>query len=201
MNYTLLTNYIICFVLPIAIFFIFLRNFLPAWISVKRSMGTKLLVKINNPVQDYFASGTIDNGFLYYKARKRRDNPDPNRFIFIGKEVQGKTYNAYGVKVIEVDDLKNCIMIRNNASYESVTGYNAEAYDEAQRTALLKPSQEDGFISNKLFQIFVLLGLLLVAILIAINLSETNTIKKMVIDIGTGSAPVWQNFTAMPSVV
>jgi hypothetical protein len=169
----LIINYVLIFLCGLGILFMLLKSFLPAWLSVKRSGGNKILVHIANPLMDYFKAGRIDNGFLYFQARKRKDNPQANRMLYVG-DIRNFSYKAYGVNVIDVDDIKNCVWNRyGNASinsdgvssnYNSVTTNNAEAYDEAQYTALHKPSTKKALFDEYTWQMISLVAYILLAI-------------------------------------
>jgi hypothetical protein len=71
-------------------------------------------------------------------------------------DINNVVYSQWGIKCIDIDDMKNCIMVRKNASYDSVTGFNAEAVDEAVKTALMKPSLKGGLFDEKTWQIISL---------------------------------------------
>lgn len=174
----LMMNYALMFILGIGIIFFFLKSFLPAWFSVRRSGGNKILVHVANPLMDYYKAGRIDNGFLYYKARRRSDNPDPNRMLYVG-DIRNFSYKAFGVNCVDVDDLKSCVWNRYgeatvsdkgvSSNYNAVSTNNAEAYDEAQYTALHKPSTKKAMFDEYTWQliclgiaVLVIVGLVLV---------------------------------------
>jgi hypothetical protein len=147
------------------------QNFMINWYKVKRSHGSKLLVEVENPIQDYFASGNFDNGYLRYKARKRADNPNPNRMISV-EDVNAVVYSKFGVKCIRVDDAKNIIRPRRSDKDSSIPGYNAEKMDEAIQTALLKPNPNSvGLFDAKTWQIIVLIAFVLVIIVGVVGVS------------------------------
>jgi hypothetical protein len=161
----LIINYVIIAIAGIGLLFFLLRSFLPAWFDVRRSAGSKILVHVANPLMDYYKSGKIDNGFLYYKARRRSDNPDPNRMLYIGN-IRNFSYKAFGVNVVDVDDIKNCVWNRYGEStvndkgvssnYSAVSTNNAEAYDEAQYTALHKPAIKKALFDEYTWQLISL---------------------------------------------
>jgi len=167
----LIIRYGIFLLIGMGFFIMLLRSFLPAWLSVRRSGGNKVLVHIANPLMDYYKAGKVDNGFLYYKARKRVDNPDPNRMLWVG-DIRNFTYKSFGVNVIDVDDIKNCIWSRYGTStvspegvssnYDAVSTNNAEAYDEAQYTALHKPSTKKAMFDEYTWQMISLFAYVLI---------------------------------------
>lgn len=179
-NYNLLLTYGICFVAGLAVVAFMLKGFFLEWWRVKRSGGSKVLVNIKNPLQNYYKVGSIDNGFLHYTARKRKDNKDPSRMICItnktndGMTVYDKAiYKSFGVFCIDVDDVKNCVMYRDEEDYKSVSGYNAELMDEALKTALRKPSEEDGWTQK---DIIIVVGLAIVLIGIYVLYDQGKTL-------------------------
>jgi hypothetical protein len=191
----LITNYVVMFFAGSGLLFIMLRSFIPAWLQVRMSAGSKILVHIANPLMDYYRAGRVDDGFLYYKARKRRDNPDPNRMLYVG-DIRSFQYRAFGVNVVDVDDLKNCVWSRTGVStvndkgvssnYVAVSTNNAEAYDEAQYTALHKPATKKALFDEYVWQIIVLIIALLVIaglILIYRQLQTNDAHVKLVYDI------------------
>ena len=172
-NMNLMFNYALCFVFGLGVLAWLLKGFLIEWWRVKRSGGSKILVVVKNPLQQYFKVGNVDNGFLHYTARKRKDNKDPSRMICISNKTDdGRTiydraiYKSWGVFCIDVDDLKNCVMYRDEEQYKAVDGYNAELMDESLKTALRKPSEEDGWTTKDFIIVGGLLLLLFCAYLI-----------------------------------
>lgn len=183
----LMLNYVLVALFGIGILFFFLKSFLPAWFDVRRSGGSKILVHIANPLADYFRSGRIDNGFLYYKARRRPDNPDANRMLWVG-DIRGFSYKAFGVNCVDVDDITNCVWSRDGTSttsdkgvssnYRSVTTNNAEAYDEAQYTALHKPSTKKAMFDEYTWQLVVLGAFVIVVVGIVLDINQGKGIDR-----------------------
>ena len=203
MDYNLLMNYLLCFVAGIGIFFFFMRDFFQAWFQVKCSGGRKVLVKIRNPTQVYFRAGRIDTGMLRFNARKRPDNPNPGRSIALPKKYNDVVYKAWGVMVVEVDDVKNCILYWDGESYEAVSGFNAELHDEIVRTALAKPSLLDGFFSNKMFQLIVIGSLLILGVLVYMQSKQLGTLDSHIKLVYDDVHPIYEyifNGTAIPKV-
>ena len=173
----LLWNYVLCFVSGIGIIAFMLRGFILPWWRVKRSGGSKLLVRIRNPLQWYYAAGTVDKSWLYFTGHKRKDNPKASRMIFIGTPENWKNndksrltifglavYKSFGVMCIDVDDEKDCVFYLDQEQYMAVPGFNSELNDEAMSTALNKPSLSDGLFDPKMFQIITLLGIVALGI-------------------------------------
>lgn len=156
------------------------QNFMLNWFKVKRSKGSKLLVEVENPIQDYFATGSFDNGFLRYKARKRKDNPEPNRMISV-EDVDAVVYSKFGVKCIRVDDAKNFVRSRRSPLIDALPGYNAEKTDEAMQTALIKPNPNaKGLFDEKTWQLIVLIAFVILIVVGIAAVSTSITIDKHV---------------------
>lgn len=169
----LIINYVAIFLCGIGILFMLLKSFLPAWLEVRRSAGSKILVHIANPLMDYYKAGRVDNGFLYFQARKRKDNPQANRMLYVGN-IRNFSYKAFGVNVIDVDDIKNCVWNRYgeattndqgaSSNYSAVTTNNAEAYDEAQYTALHKPNTKKAMFDEYTWQMISLSAFVIILV-------------------------------------
>jgi len=205
----LITNYVVLFLSGLFLLVMVLRSFLPAWLSVRFSGGSKILVHVANPLMDYYRAGRIDDGFLYYKARRRRDNPDPNRMLFVG-DIRNFSYKAFGVNVVDVDDLKNCVWNRSGVStvndkgvssnYEAVSTNNAEAYDEAQYTALHKPATKKALFDEHTWQIIQMIVFLLIIagmIIIYRQLQTNDSHLKLVFDEVVGLSNIFLNSTGV----
>jgi hypothetical protein len=200
-------NMVVCFIAGVGILFFLLKSFLPAWFNVRRAGGNKILVHIANPLMDYYSVGSIDNGFLYYKARRRKDNPDPNRMLFVG-DIRDFSYKAFGVNVVDVDDLKNCVWSRygtaslneqgKSSNYVAVSTNNAEAYDEAQYTALHKPATKKTMFDEYTWQIIVIIAIVLLGVGAFLIYRQTQTIDahiKLVYDYVTPMRDLMLNIT------
>lgn len=147
----------------------FLRSFIFAWLDVRRAQGSKFLIRVRNPTSDYFRAGTADARHLYFIAKKRRDNKDPNRMIPLRSNspdeprFEDAIYRSFGVSCIDVDDEKNCIIHYRNAQYHSVASTNVESFDEAVKTAGMKPSLEDqGLLTNNMMQWVTIIGFIII---------------------------------------
>lgn len=206
----LIINYFIMLFVGVGLlWFFFLKSFLPAWFAVRKSQGNQILVHVANPLMDYYKAGKLDNGFLYYKARKRVDNPDPNRMLFVG-DVRAFSYKAFGVNVIDVDDIKNCVWSRygeatvgdhgKSSNYTAVSTNNAEAYDEAQYTALHKPSTKKAMFDEYTWQIISLISWVVILGAIAFAISKIVTLDnhlRVVYDITVATHDYVTNTTTL----
>lgn len=206
----LITNYVVIFILGVGILFFLLKSFLPAWFQVRRSGGNMILVHVANPLMDYYKAGKIDNGFLYYKARKRSDNPDPNRMLYVGN-IGNFSYKAFGVNVVDVDDIKNCVWSRYgeasinsqglSSNYQAVSTNNAEAYDEAQYTALHKPATKKAMFDEYTWQMISLIAFVLIIVGIVLVYRQAQTLDahiKLIYDVSMQTNSYLFNSTMVP---
>lgn len=169
------------------------RNFMMNWFKVRRSRGSKILVEIESPIQDYFATGSFDNGYLRYLARKRSDNPSPNRMISVD-DINAVVYSKFGVKCIRVDDAKNIVRPRRSDKDSSIPGYNAEKMDEAIQTALLKPNPNaKGLFDEKTWQMIVLIAFVLLLVVGVVSVVTVMSVDKQ----GQATYNLLQNVTTM----
>ena len=181
----LIINYVLIFLCGLGLLFMMLRSFLPAWLKVKRSGGNMILVHIANPLMDYYKAGRVDNGFLYFQARKRKDNPQPNRMLYVG-DIRNFSYKAFGVNVVDVDDIKNCVWNRYgeatqnelgaSSNYNAVSTNNAEAYDEAQYTALHKPNTKKAMFDEYTWQMISLIAFIILAVGLVLVVREIRAV-------------------------
>ena len=188
-NYTLLINYILCMLFGMMVFLIPMRNYLITWLKVKLPFfkSADIQVRIKRSGGDYFAVGSYDNGVLWYLAKKRKDNPKPWRKLDISQEDYNHlVYRSNGVSCIDVDDVKNCVLVWNGSDYKAIKGFNAEASAECVFTALEKPSTEgQGWFSwtiRDLLLIVIILAIVGSAYLIIDKINLVDTHAKMLYD-------------------
>ena len=155
-----------------------LKNFAMSYLKVKLSSKNKLLVKVVSPLGDYFVAGEYNKSHLEFKAKKRRDNKDPNRIIYV-ESIKEAVYQSFGVKCIDVDDAKDSVYYRHNDTYKSVCGANTEYTDELIKTALAKPSEEGiGFFNAKTWQAIILICILILGGLAYMIYKQTKVIDE-----------------------
>lgn len=177
-NYQLLLNYVLCLLFGFMFWIVLLKNYIVTWLKVKLPFFGKadIQVRVKNPIGDYFATGSYNNGVLFYTAKKRPDNSDPRRMIAISQEVYNiAVYRNQGIPCIDVDDMKNCVLAWFNGEYKAVEGFNAETMAEIVDTALHKPSM-DGGMNPKTFQFIVIIGLIILAGAIYFTIKKVDTV-------------------------
>lgn len=147
--------------LLVAVFIIFFLNralggLLLVWLKVRGAKNRKVLLKVRTVVNDYYAAGEINEGWLVYKPRGKSKHEMKRLSI-----VEGCVYHNMGLNCIDVDDEKNCTVKRD---FTAVPGYDAEKNNSLHLRALYKPS----IIDDKTKIILVLLVLIIIGIIISV---------------------------------
>lgn len=160
LNYTLALNYILCFLMGFMLFVVPQRRYFISWIKTKLPFFTgDVQVRIKNPVNDYMAVGTYTKGILRYMGKPTSENKKPWRTLNIPMEAYSKAvYRCNGVPCIDVDDVKNCILVWNGASYEAVAGFNAEEMDKFMSTLASEPNPNAKGLNDQYFK-WIVIGL------------------------------------------
>lgn len=142
------------------------KNLIRAIIQVKILRKGNMLVQIAHDLEDYFIPGSFDANVLQFTTRRRPDNKTPKRALSIDRDVLSKAiFKVFGLECVLVDDVKNSVFIRDNGSYRSVGGYNAEAMSEKMDTLAKKPPEDElGLMPPRQFQIFVLVLLVVLGV-------------------------------------
>jgi hypothetical protein len=170
--FTQTISYATVLILAIGFFSVLLKGFFWKYLKVRTSFGNKVLVKIRSKLRDYYAIGWVEDGFLCHKLKKdktkttiRRKLPD-NEKVF---------YRCLGVFWVDVDEDTNAIC---NVDYGSITGYDAENFNDLLERAIMKPNINNGF------EKIVIAALVIIIILAAasaylsyMGYSNTNIIK------------------------
>lgn len=126
----------------------FLGGLLKPFMRVKRSRGKKVLVRIRNPVQDYFCDGKIEEGVLIFSDRAKVIRRIPMQPRVVSR--------AAGVFWVEIDDEKNCFFARESGA--AVATYDAARVDSYIVRALVRPGLfGDNTVKVLLFLVVVLL--------------------------------------------
>lgn len=113
-----------------------LGGLLGPFMKVKRSRGSKILVRVRTNVTDYFRAGQINEGFLVFVDREKNTRRIPM--------VPGVVSRAATVFWVEVDDEKNCCFKRDTA--EAVSTYDPVKVDNLLVRALMKPAVMDAMM-------------------------------------------------------
>lgn len=137
-----------------------LGGFLGPFMKVKRSRGSKILVRVHHPVQDYFRAGAIEESFLVFKDREKKVRRIPMK--------AGVVSRAATVFWVEVDDEKNCLFERKGA--DAIQTYDAVKVDNLLTRAITAP----GLVDNLVKIVLVLCIVILIAALAGIYMTYKN---------------------------
>lgn len=154
-----------------------LGGFLGPFMKVKRSRGKKVLIRIRNPVQDYFRAGAVEEGILVFKDREGNNRRIPM--------IPGVVSRAATVYWVEIDDEKNCFFKRESA--EAVSSFDAVRVDSYIVRALVKPGL---FGDNTVRGLLILVIVLLVAVGVVGFLVYRNGIALQAVQAAVSSAGV-----------
>jgi hypothetical protein len=152
----------------VAILFLLNRStqgFLSAWFKVRRLRGRKVLVRVRTVINDYFTSGSVDEGFLVYVPRGKKKTESKRLSI---EEVS--VYRSYGLHCVDVDDAKNCSFSRDA---KAVSGFDAEKNNSLHLRALYKPSLIDNQTKIIIIILIVLVIAVAASIFMSVNLGKT----------------------------
>lgn len=147
-----------------------LGGLLKPFFEVKRSRGSKLLVRVRHPVQDYFRAGHIDEGVLIWVDRQKNTRRIPM--------TQGVVSRAATIFWVEVDDEKNCFYTRANG--DAVSTYDAVKVDSYIQRALVRPGIF-GDQTIKLLMAITIVGVL-VMLLVAFLVYKNGVALNMIIE-------------------
>lgn len=136
------------------------RGFFLRYVRVKLSFGRLIMVKIRALNRDYFRIGKTEEGFLVFKGT------DGHRRISI--KDRDVFYRVMGTIWVDVDDEKGALVKPN---FSTVTGFDAEKYDNLYKRTLYKPAIAD----NKDKIIFGALVILLIVTALAVVLAYKNS--------------------------
>lgn len=120
-----------------------LGGLLGPFMKVKASRGSKVLVRVRNPIQDYFRAGSIEEGYLVFKDKQKTV-----RRINMKSGVVSRAATIYWV---EVDDEKNCLFMRSDGS--AIATHDPAKTDSLLTRALYKP----GLLGDNTIKIILLL--------------------------------------------
>jgi len=142
------------------------RGFLLQWLKVITSMGKKILIQVQDPIQDYFITGKIQGGFLLLKDResKGENGSDMNKQIKFSSDL---IFRAYGVNCVKFNDQKNAFL---KTDMTGVMGWDAIAMDNLLQRALTRPeSTADN--RNKIITMIACIVSVLIGLLIYFKLT------------------------------
>ena len=110
------------------------RGFLLKWLLVLISRGKKILVQVQDPIQDYFITGKIVGGSLFLKDREsKRDSSKSEKQIDFDRSC---VYRAYGINCVLFNDEKNILL---KSDLTATRGFDALKINNLLIRALSRP--------------------------------------------------------------
>jgi hypothetical protein len=157
---------IVCFVLLFLIAML-LRGFFWNYIKVRTSFGKYFLIKIRNPIRDYFTMGKYEDGFMIFKHhRKELKVPFPENLPVI--------YRCLAVSWVDYDEKSGSFV---KADFSAVTSYDARKFNNLYLRALTLPQIASGF--EKVLIILMVISLIFMAIVLYFNATNYANIKSI----------------------
>jgi hypothetical protein len=146
-------SYTVVLVIALLIISFLQKGFFWAYLRVRASFGTLVLVKVRAVNRDYFRIGKIEESFLVFKGTSGdRRLSIPSHDVF---------YRCLAIAWIDVDDTKGAIM---KPSYEAVGGFDSEKHNSLYVRALYRPSilgTRENFIIGGIIIIIIVLAVVL----------------------------------------
>jgi len=120
------------------------KGFMFKYFRVWASRGSKLLVKIHNPMDHYYKIGWIEEGFLRFhdkttKAAMNKDKSKKNAKRIALPDDHNPVYRCLGVAMIEVSEEKNVLILPD---MKAVTGFDANKFNNIITRALSEPRNQ-----------------------------------------------------------
>lgn len=125
----------------------------------------KVLLLIRTPIFDYEKIGTLIEGNLEYKDRKKE-----KRLLIVPEDAP---FNWLGIVVVQIDETKNAVMKRD---YSSISGFDANKMDDLMLRALNRSRLND--FKQKILIIIILVCV--IALISIINIMILVNFKKAV---------------------
>ena len=145
-------SYLLLIAVIVGVLAFMLSGFMGPYLKVKSSRGKKVLVKIKSMTGDYYRAGSIDEGLLTFKDKKKE-----NRTVSVSFEDITRGLNIYNV---ELND-ENSSIIRPKTK-EVVSGYDAVKISNLIIRALMRPDLAD----NKAKWTLIICAVVLLGIII-----------------------------------
>ena len=145
-----LISMVVIAVLSFAFFAWLLRGFLIPYLKVKSSRGGMVLVKVRNPLVDYFAVGVSEGKLIKIRLRGKKD---------VSLSIPSTAfYRTLGVVCVDVDEESGAVVTRN---YNIVGTHDPVVNNNLLVRAMTAPRSEQ----QKAFIVIVLLIVLLLGLL------------------------------------
>ena len=156
---TLITQtgaYLGCFLLPFFILNFLTKGFLFNFLKTLSSRGSKVLVQLSNPIENYWSTGIIEGSdIIYHDKESRKDKKKPKRLTLSNGNI---VYKIMGINAVSIDDGKNIFLTKD---LQGVAGYNSERMENLVINAINKPKNEEDERREKIMFIMTIGSLLL----------------------------------------
>lgn len=180
---TLITQtlaYLGCFLMPFFILNFLTKGFLFNFLKVLSSRGTKILVQLSNPIENYWSTGTIEGSdILYHDKESKRDKKQPKRLTIESGDI---VYKIMGMNSVLIDDTKNAFLTKN---LKGIISYNTERNENLIINAINKPKNEDDERREKLMLIISIVSILLLAVCAFLIYKINNDLTTLTQTVGT----------------
>jgi hypothetical protein len=113
------------------VFQVITKGFLFKYVKVFASRGSKLLVEMQNPLNNYFVIGWVEEGFLVFKDKTCKK--ELNKKVALKP---GVIIRWLGIGKVVVDEEKNCFVLGDG---RQVNGFDALKFQGIHKRALTEP--------------------------------------------------------------
>lgn len=148
-------SYLAVFVLCFLVVAFLLRGFFIPYLRVKGSRGKDILVKVKEPLGNYYRVGKVNESMLLYKDRAKNEK----RISLDSKGI----YRSIGVTCVDVDPLTNAVVDQQEL-WTGVPGFDADRFNSLYLRALYRPSILDQKTQAMLIIIIIIGVLMLVSL-------------------------------------
>ena len=144
--------YAVVFMIGIFLLALLLRGFMLPYLKVRASLGRLVMVKVRSINRDYFSVGHITEKFLIFK------DPNEKKDKKIRIQSGDMFYKCLAVNWVDVDESKNCVI--SPVINEEVDGFDAIAFQDLYKRALMRPSVNDGRDKKLMFLLLIGVGVI-----------------------------------------
>ena len=141
-------------------------------LSVRASMGRKVLVQVRTITGFYYRTGKMDGDFLVYRARNDKRSEKRRIDLANAEKVTGRPvlFRAWGVVNVIVDEPTNAVL---SIDMKGVQPHDAIKVDHLIKRALLAPKIQD---KKELIIIVLLILILLASLYVAFKSGHTASV-------------------------
>jgi len=149
----------------------YLRGWLVPYVKVKASRGSKVLVKVRNPLVDYYIIGVPEGKLVNMRLRGKRDVklsiPDT------------AYYRMLGVVCVDVDEESGAVVTRD---YNIVSSYDPVTNNNLHVRALTAPKDKD---KENMIVLIILVLMFLVVLFVAFKVNSLSNEVELIKSVGS----------------